>query len=136
MTRLAFALLFPFAVVAVGEDKPIGQPITEVKLGASDKLAVKPGTWSVPSKITTTAELEELVRDKAARATLIKAVDFKTQDLLVFAWQGSGGDKLEYTVAESFPEQVRFMLKRGLTKDLRTHMKLFAVRKNVTWSAK
>jgi len=136
MTRLALALLFVVTAAAVGEDKPVGQPLIEVTLGESDKLAIKPGKWAAPSKIATTAELEKLVADKETRATITKAVDFKSHDLLVFAWQGSGGDKLEYTVAESYPEQVRFTLTRGLTKDLRTHTKLFAVRKNVKWSTK
>lgn len=136
MTRAALALLFVVAANALAEDKPIGQPITEVKLGQSDKFAVKPGAWSAPSKITTMAELKELVSDEATRATITKAVDFKTHDLLVFCWQGSGGDQLDYAILESFPEQVPFKLIRGKTKDLRTHTKLFAVRKNVKWSTK
>ena len=63
-------------------------------------------------------------------------MDLKTHDLLVFAWQGSGGDKIEYAILESYPEQIPFSLNRGVTDDLRTHAKLFAVRKNVRWSAK
>jgi hypothetical protein len=54
----------------------------------------------------------------------------------VFAWKGSGRDQLSYAVAESFPEQIFFSLKAGETDDLRSHTKLFAVRKNVRWSAK
>lgn len=135
MTRLAFALLFAASAVAVGEDKPIGQPILEVKLGEGDTMTTKVGMWSEPVKYTSADQLERWT-SKQARATIAKAVDFKTHDLLVFCWQGSGGDKLEYAVLESFPEQVPFKLTRGLTKDLRTHVKLFAVRKNVKWSAK
>lgn len=63
-------------------------------------------------------------------------VDFKKQIVLLFAWQGSGGDKLEYAILESFPEQIPFSLKPGLTRDLRQHIHVFALRSNVKWSIK
>ena len=64
-----------------------------------------------------------------------KQVDFQQQVLLVFAWKGSGQDRLEFAVAESFPEQIFFSLKPGKTFDLREHVHLYAVRSNVKWSA-
>ena len=73
---------------------------------------------------------------KEAVATLGKAVDFKKQFVLVFAWRGSGGDQLNYTVAESFPEQITFSRQFGRTRDLRSHAKVFALRSNVKWSVK
>lgn len=140
MMRLAFALSAVTLTLAVrptpAQDKPVGPAIVEVTLDAQDKLGVKPGKWAEPSKVTSAAELEKLIGDKATREKLAKAVDLKTHDLLVFCWQGSGGDKLEYAVLESFPEQIKFGLKPGRTDDLRTHAKVFGVRKNVRWSAK
>jgi len=73
---------------------------------------------------------------KEATAALVKAVDFKKQIVLVFAWRGSGGDQLNYTVAESFPEQITFSRQFGRTRDLRPHAKVFALRSNVKWSVK
>jgi len=73
---------------------------------------------------------------KEATAALVKAVDFKKQVVLVFAWRGSGGDQLNYTVAESFPEQITFSRQFGRTRDLRPHAKVFALRSNVKWSVK
>lgn len=73
---------------------------------------------------------------KEAVASLVKAVDFKKQFVLVFAWRGSGGDQLNYTVAESFPEQITFSRQFGRTRDLRPHVKVFALRSNVKWSVK
>ena len=73
---------------------------------------------------------------KEAVAILVKAVDFKNQVVLVFAWRGSGGDQLNYTVAESFPEQITFSRQFGRTRDLRPHSKVFALRSNVKWSVK
>ncbi len=136
MTRAAFALVFAVSVAAVAEDKPVGKPVFNIKLDKDNKIEVKPGKWTVPSVAKSEDELKKLVEDEATRAKIAKAMDLRTHDLLVFCWQGSGGDKLTYTVAESLPEQVRFTVKPGVTDDLRTHVKLFAVRKNVTWSAK
>ena len=81
---------------------------------------------------------EELAKHfgKEAVAILVKAVDFKKQFVLVFAWRGSGGDRLNYTVAESFPEQITFSRQFGRTRDLRSHAKVFALRSNVKWSVK
>ncbi len=64
-------------------------------------------------------------------ATLKDKVDFSKQEVLVFAWRGSGQDLLDYVVLESFPEQIRFRYQRGRTRDLRQHVKVFIVRSNV-----
>jgi len=42
---------------------------------------------------------------------------------------------LAYRVAESDPEQVFFTFRPGRTRDLRPHVRVFAVRSNVTWRA-
>ena len=68
-----------------------------------------------------------------ALAALTKQVDFEQRVVLVFAWRGSGQDRLSYSVAESFPEQVFFEYKPGRTKDLRPHVYVFALRANVKW---
>jgi len=65
---------------------------------------------------------------------LKEKVEFDEQVVLVFAWRGSGQDKLTYEVAESFPEQITFNIKPGRTKDLRPHIHIFALRSNVKWS--
>jgi hypothetical protein len=62
---------------------------------------------------------------------LLKKVNFQKQTLLVFAWRGSGQDKMTYTIAESFPEQITFKILPGRTRDLRSHLKIYALRKNV-----
>ena len=69
-------------------------------------------------------------------AVIATKVDFKKQIVLVFAWRGSGGDKLEYQILESFPEQIPFSLRPGVTDDLRSHSRVFALRSNVKWSVK
>ncbi len=62
-------------------------------------------------------------------------VDFEKQIVLVFAWRGSGQDKLDYVVAESFPEQITFTYRPGRTRDLRPHVYAYALRSNVAWKS-
>ncbi|MEX0867501.1 MAG: hypothetical protein WD030_09085 [Pirellulales bacterium] len=71
--------------------------------------------------------------DRQTVAKLREVVDFDEQFVLVFAWRGSGQDKLDYEVAESFPEQITFNYTPGRTRDLRPHVYIFALRNNVTW---
>ena len=74
--------------------------------------------------------------DDEALAALKKQVDFEKQVVLVFAWRGSGQDRLTYAVAESFPEQIFFTVKPGRTRDLREHVQVYALRANVKWSVR
>jgi hypothetical protein len=73
---------------------------------------------------------------KAELAKLKATVDFAQQTLLVFAWRGSGQDRLTHSVAESYPEQVLFRYRPGRTRDLRPHVHLYALRSNVRWSVR
>ena len=73
---------------------------------------------------------------KKALAVLKTKVDFARQKLLIFAWRGSGQDRLTYSVAESYPEQIHFRYRRGRTRDLRPHVYLYALRSNVRWRVK
>ena len=60
-----------------------------------------------------------------------KAVNFEKQSVLLFAWKGSGQDRLQYVVKESFPEQIVFSHKHGRTKDLRSHVKVYVLRSGI-----
>ena len=64
-------------------------------------------------------------------AALKDKADFSKQKVLIFAWRGSGQDRIAYEVLESFPEQIRFSYQPGRTRDLRPHVKVFAVRSDV-----
>ncbi len=90
-------------------------------------VAEKPLTIESADEAATHFDAENL-------ATLKKEVDFSKQKVLLFAWRGSGQDRIEYVVLESFPEQVRFSYQRGRTRDLRQHVKVFVIRSNVEYS--
>ena len=99
----------------------------------------QPGIVSLNVSILTAfAEMERhgdlLLRHDDALAALKKQVDFDEQFVLLFAWRGSGQDKLTYVVAESFPEQITFRIEPGRTRDLRPHVHIYALRSNVKWS--
>lgn len=108
--------------------------ITELKVTPEMSIFEK-AVWNKPLEIKS---LEDAGKHfgKEALETLKKSVDFDKQIVLVFAWQGSGQDKLEYQILESFPEQIPFSLKRGLTRDLRQHAHVYVLRNNARWSTK
>lgn len=80
------------------------------------------------------ASSEEAERHLSAEnfKKLSDQVDFDTQRVVVFAWRGSGRDRISYSIAESWPEQISFDYERGMTRDLRSHTKIFALRSNVS----
>jgi len=92
------------------------------------------GDVSKPTLITNTEELAKAIPVEAVQERLKKEVDFTTQQVLFFAWSGSGGDKLTYTVekGKKGPEVI-FQYRSGLTKDLRSHVRLFVLPKDATW---
>ena len=137
MTRLlAVALLFTLASLAPAEDKKMKDAIVEIGSDKADKIETKDGVATTPTMVTDEDGLKKAIPDEDTRKRIAKLVDLKEQKLLIFAWKGSGGDKLDYTVLERFPELIKFTVTPGKTDDLRSHVKLFAVRNNVTWEVK
>jgi len=146
-TSLAAARMFQLALLSgaaiaglivlaplAAEEPGAKPPIKEL-----EKLPVLPKTWDAAAgKPIEIRSAEDAAPYFAADdiAKLTKQVDLKKQFILVFAWRGSGQDKQTFTVAESAPEQIFFTRERGRTKDLREHVKIYALRKNVKWSTK
>jgi len=110
------------------------EPVAALKT-APAKIDFATAVWTKPQVLKSVEESEKLF-GKEGLDSLAKEVDFAKQIVVVFAWRGSGGDKLNYTVAESSPEQIVFALVRGRTRDLRQHTQVYVLRKNVVWSVK
>ena len=110
------------------------EPIVAIEI-VPKKSVFKNSAWNKPIIIKSSEDAAKHF-SKNALNTLDKVVDFKKQFVLVFAWQGSGGDKLSYNVAESYPEQVFFSLRPGVTRDLRAHTNVYTLRSNVQWNVK
>ena len=137
MTRLlATALLFTVVAIAPADDKKLSDPITAIANDKDDKIETEGGSPTKPVAIRDEESLKKAIPDEATRKRIAKLVDFKEQKLIIFAWQGSGQDKLDYTILESYPEQIPFTFTPGKTDDLRRHVHLFVVRENVSWSVK
>jgi hypothetical protein len=130
MTRLLACLGLALAA-SLGHAQGTIPPITDLKVKPNDGV-FKSASRDKPL-VLKSAEDAAGKFDKDALEALKKAVDFKKQFVLVFAWKGSGGDKLSYLIAESFPEQIFFTFKGGLTRDLREHVHVYALRNNVRW---
>ena len=105
-----------------------------------DKVTPKPSVFKTSSRrkpIVLRSEKEAAEHfSEDGLAKLTKQVDFEQQFVLLFAWRGSGQDRLRHDVAESYPEQVFFTYKAGRTRDLRPHVYVYALRSNVKWSMK
>ena len=131
----AASLLLPLLIVAAAAADPAIPPIQKLTGIQPKKDAFKPRGAKKPLELR--SEKDAAAHFAAADlAKLKKQVDFKQQIVLVFAWRGSGQDRLEHVVAESFPEQVMFTYTPGRTRDLRSHVHIYALRSNVTWSVK
>ena len=92
------------------------------------------GSVMKPAIVTSAKELAKGMPEEADRERVNKEVNWDTQYVLAFSWGGSGGDKLTSDVkkGKDGPEVV-FGFTPGLTNDFRMHMRLYAVRKGVTW---
>ena len=108
------------------------EPIVAIKVMPENRV-FKTSSFNKPIVVKSKEEAAKHFGKEAVSA-LVGEVDFKKQFVLVFAWRGSGGDRLNYNVAESFPEQISFSRQFGRTRDLRSHAKVFALRSNVKWN--
>ena len=133
---LVAALIAPIHAQETDPPKPKTDVSFAIPLAKTDKLAAKDGKWSEPNPVSSVDDLTKLVGDAATRKKILEAIDFKTHVLLVFAWSGSGQDAVEAKIVEENPMEVRFSLKPGATDDTRSNVQLFAVKKEIRWTAK
>jgi hypothetical protein len=92
------------------------------------------GVVTQPTAITSAKELVKAIPVEEVQKRLQKEVDFSKQQILFFAWSGSGGDKLTYTIDKGKKGPVVvFQYQRGLLKNLAPHVHLFAMPKDATW---
>lgn len=132
MSIVCVSVLMATAIFAESDAK---LPPIQVVSGAIPAASVfTVATRQQPLVIHSEKEAAQYFPADALKA-LTKQVDFEQQLVLVFAWRGSGQDRLSFDVAESYPEQVSFRYAPGRTRDLRPHLYTFAIRLNVKWSA-
>ena len=108
-------------------------PITELKDLSAEEAVFKVASRTKPVVVKSLKNGAKYF-GKEALAKISKAVDFEKERVLVFAWKGSGQDRFQYVVKEFFPEQIMFSCKRGRTKDLKSHLKVYVLRSDVKWA--
>ncbi len=103
--------------------------LPETGLEIANKVAFGP-----PIEIASAKDLANAVSQEKSREQIAKQVDFDKEKLLLFAWSGSGRDRLEYwTTGEGDEQQVQFQRKPGFTRDFVRHVQLFAIPNKMTW---
>lgn len=119
---------------AVATTPAAGSPITALEI-LPEFNAVSSAQWSEPTVIKFKENTTQYF-GPAALLQLDSLVDFGRQQLLLFGWQGSGRDQLNYELTDLNAGHIYFSLKKGMTRDLRQHSKVFVVNSNVSWSVR
>lgn len=111
------------------KDKPAVReiPTKDLKLTSPER-----GKVGEPAVITSAEELAKNETVGKSADELKKHVDFAKEKLVVFAWAGSGQDKIAAGELKTADKKTTatFNYTRGLTRDLRRHVHLFAVPKD------
>lgn len=131
--RLAALTLFLAVPLVLADDKsepkdPNAPKAREITVKG---LPTQRGAFGKPEKMTTEAEMKKVVLDASAQKEISKKVNFKKEYLVLFRWSGSGQDRVSYTTDKN--GDVTFAFKRGFTRDLRMHSKLFAIPKSAKY---
>ena len=119
-------LFMSFLTMQSAAASQAGSPIKELNDLEPKELAFRTFNADNPLLIHSADESAMLFSDRGL-AVLKREVNFKNQKVVLFAWRGSGQDRIEYVIPEAFPEQIRFTYKRGRTRDLRRHFRVFVV---------
>jgi hypothetical protein len=116
------------AVPAFAENPPDVRVLT-TKGVKFDFTKAPNGPKAVEIKTADELAKSALFSDDTGRDAIKKQVDFAKEKLVVFVWQGSGGDKLTGVLAKR-GGTAEFTYTAGFTDDLRQHAHAFAVPKD------
>lgn len=126
-----FAL--PPALYAAEEEPGTVKAVVQIEVTPNDKVFAD-GSLDKPLELKSADDAKQYFGE-ASLKTLAKKIDWDQQTLLIFAWHGSGGDKMTTDVKEGGEKGliVQFFYKGGMTRDLRPHVYVYAVRKGLPW---
>jgi hypothetical protein len=138
--RTATAALVAFGCIVLSV--AVGEPGREAKSGVAQEIDLKGFQAGRPRlrrpeavKIASAEDLAKAIPDKEWRARLQKQVDFAKDQLVFFAWAGSGTDKLSFKVEGDRKEPVVvFTYSPGKSSDLRSHFRLYAIAKTAKYA--
>jgi hypothetical protein len=116
----AILLMVPLTLAA-------GEPGKLREIDTKDlKVDFEKGRVTQPTVITNAEQFDKTLPGADA---VKKQVDFGKDKLVLFAWGGSGGDKLAAKTSDD-GKSVNFNYTPGLTRDFRRHVHLFAIPKD------
>ena len=120
--------VFVGSLAVVADEKPAVKEIDTKDM----KLAFpRGGKQDTPTTITSAEDLAKNAVTKDAADDIKKKIDFAKEKLVVFAWGGSGGDKIAADLKTADKKSTaEFSLTRGLTRDFRMHIHLYVVPKD------
>lgn len=130
---ICLGVMITCAAIADDAKKDSKLEVKEIDLSGF-KFDRPKGRADKPTAITSADELAKTVTIEEARKRIAKEADFGKQQVIWFAWSGSGGDKVTASVADGDkgPEVV-FQFERGLTRDLRGHIRAFVIPAKAGW---
>lgn len=122
------SLLYAVAILLVGsaakaDDKPA---VKEIDTKDFKIMAPRDGKATAPTEIKTADELAKNAILKDVTEAIQKHVNFKKEKLVLFAWWGSGQDR----ITPDDKNLGTFIYTLGFTRDYRMHVKLFVVPKD------
>jgi hypothetical protein len=108
--------------------------VREIELDDKSKLPRSRTRVVKPTVIENPEELAKLITHETLRTQIGEQVDFASEHLLVFAWAGSGADKITTDVTRADDAaRVVFLYTPGRTRDLRPHVHLFVIEQEAKW---
>ena len=123
LRRAVFALICLMMPLSL----PAGEPGKVRELDTKTlKIDFAKGRITAPKVITTAEELDKAIPDAEA---IKKQVDFGKEKLVLFAWGGSGGDRLSVKLDTEGKVSAVLTYRLGLTRDFRRHVHLYAIPK-------
>jgi len=110
-------------------------PVQEIKDLSPKEVVFRDASRTKPVVITS-RKLAAKYFGKQDLTKLLKSADFKKQVVFVFAWRGSGQDKMTYATTKSLPIQIEFTIHPGRTRDLRPHVQVYLLKNELEWKGK
>ena len=135
MAALLAMLLIPAGLLA--EQQPQKIPAV-TRLDVAPKASVFDDATRVKPIELTSAEAAGKYIEGDALDALNKQVDWEKQTVLIFAWKGSGQDRMATDISEGEDKRlvVDFIYTAGRTRDLRPHVYVYAVNNDLSWQVK
>jgi hypothetical protein len=128
------AAFFAGSTLLAANDKKDEKPtVKEISTKDLKLNLTRGGKATEPTMIATAEELAKNPILKDADDDIKKQIDFDKQKLVLFAWSGSGGDKVTASIgADSNKMSIVYVeYIRGSTRDLRMHVRLYVVPKDL-----